>query len=75
MYSHELQEMVKGAIVEKFGDSIVVKNGVVSSIDYAMHFNASASSQIASLKYDPFNNTFEMHTKDNWHFEGFAVQP
>lgn len=56
MYSYEIDEMMKKS------------NYLLSRSDY-INLSPNTSPQIARIKYDPFKDSFEMWTYDNYHWE------
>lgn len=55
MFSYEIERLIKN------------NNYNISSIDY--QDICQSSTQIARLKYDPFENVYELWTNDNYYFK------
>ena len=57
MYSHEIERLVK------------LRNYLLDSDEYARISDIKENPQITHIKYEPYDNTFQMDTKDNYHFK------
>lgn len=54
MYSYELQDLIK--------------EGMINRLDYLKHMNCKNSTQICSIKYNAYSDSFNVSTKDGYNF-------
>lgn len=57
MYSHEIEKFIKE------------KNYILDKDEYKKIFNVDNNPQIVQMKYDSYNDDFEMKTSDNYYFK------
>jgi hypothetical protein len=57
MYSHEIEELLR------------VKNYLLNRKEYNRISDLKNNPQINHIKYDTFNDNFEIDTNDNYHFK------
>ena len=57
MYSHEIEQLLE------------IKNYLISSKEYMKVSDIKENPQINHIKYEPYDDTFQIDTKDNYHFK------